>query len=568
MLFSSIPAELFLQTLSHLSIQDIHLFQLLNHRCNDLVEANESCIYHAAAVLHRFVPGAISLQEATCKEKWLNDVLTWKTFCERHFLLEAHWRGQRISPTSGLRICRYKAPGLKAFEFKIDEEEGTLVSSRIHGGIRVVSIATDELLWELPRSYGASYSHVEWSSGFLGFTVLGNRIEVWRRSIDAWDPQKYLPCDPRPYQLSATSLHAPIAPPEASNRGQRGVYVPHTAVEVPFEFTLLFRLEFPDLLMVSEESRKAHIWNLTTCRLTQIIDITPHDRVTHEILGFPIRSEEITSIDINKDYVFVCWSNAVNAYPRRQEENATSCCSFSFSNRGFIQPEGTIWALWRDLPFYGLSQRWNDPAHDLEIPLQTLVPSRQLVPTQIPSNFEYHESTELVAIQVSPDGKDLVAVTSHPCWLIYVKDFQKSAEMIHDSRYSFRTFLTKGRMVYLGFNGRRIVVGTYGTHVVEKIFSSIYVITLDDRRHLKDDSACLRPTIISLESLGTGVHRTSCIQMTDTHVWMTYPHGGSITSSDNEDQMDDPFEPCISYVDMTKAEKVSRWEMKRERGQY
>ncbi|KAG8925209.1 hypothetical protein FRC02_009857 [Tulasnella sp. 418] len=152
MLLVDLPTEVLLQALSHLPIQDIHTFKAINRSCKDVVGENEGSIYHAAAILHGFVTESTSLQKATHNETWLNGVSNWKAFCRRHFALEARWKGQNILPKNGLKVGRSKTAGLNAHRLKIDEGEGTIIVSRAEGGLRVVSIDTDELLWELKAS--------------------------------------------------------------------------------------------------------------------------------------------------------------------------------------------------------------------------------------------------------------------------------------------------------------------------------------------------------------------------------------------------------------------------------
>ncbi|KAG8922774.1 hypothetical protein FRC02_011619 [Tulasnella sp. 418] len=486
-LLTDLPAELILKVLSYLPIQDIHAFQFLNHRCHDVVAANEGGVYRAAAIVHRFVTEATMLEEATRNESWLHNVSSWKVLCKKHFSLEARWKGRKISPKCGLKIGRSSAAGLHAHRFKIDEEERTIILSRAEGGIRVVSIDTDELLWELRPPYVAFFSHVEWSNGFLAFTEEGDRVEVWRRSIDAWDPDKYLPGDPLPQQLAAVSFHGPTSrpSPETPNPGRRGVYVPYTIFQAPSSCRVS-RLVYPDLVMASSITQEAYIWDIPSSSLIETMEIIPHEQAEYRFSLFP-PSDFIYYADISKDHT-VSQQNAV-----------------------------------------------------------------------------------IIAAHVSPDGKDLVAVTSYPCWLVYVKDFQRRTEKGYDFRKSFRIFLSIDRMSYLAFDGKRIALGIDVSHqTYTKYMSSVYVITVEDRRFPEPttEAQCLKPTILSLESLHSGIQFSTCIQLSDTRVWLTYPHDGDLPDIEDEfpvDDINDPSQLCITYVDIAKVEKLSSPNVKRRR---
>ncbi|KAG8960275.1 hypothetical protein FRC03_006820 [Tulasnella sp. 419] len=571
-LLTDLPAELILKVLSYLPIQDIHAFQFLNHRCHDVVAANEGGVYRAAAIVHRFVTEATTLEEATRNESWLHNVSSWKVLCKKHFSLEARWKGKKISPKCGLKIGRSSAAGLHAHRFKVDEEEGTIILSRAEGGIRVVSIDTDELLWELRPPYVAFFSHVEWSNGFLAFTEEGDRVEVWRRSIDAWDPDKYLPGDPLPQQLAAVSFHGPTSrpSPETPNPGRRGVYVPYTIFQAPSSCRVS-RLVYPDLVMASSITQEAYIWDIPSSSLIETMEIIPHEQAEYRFSLFP-PSDFIYYADISKDHVIICWGDAVVAYPRGQEDPDTlNFGSYSISNSDMIRPEGISGTTFHSFPYFDLIRGWDGLPAEVEIPLlQTTISSRKLIPTRTPQTVS-QQNAVIIAAHVSPDGKDLVAVTSYPCWLVYVKDFQRRTEKGYDFRKSFRIFLSIDRMSYLAFDGKRIALGIDVSHqTYTKYMSSVYVITVEDRRFPEPttEAQCLKPTILSLESLHSGIQFSTCIQLSDTRVWLTYPHDGDLPDIEDEfpvDDIDDPSQLCITYVDIAKVEKLSSPNVKRRR---
>ncbi|KAG8942327.1 hypothetical protein FRC03_003301 [Tulasnella sp. 419] len=234
MLLSELPVELILQLSALLPIQDVHSLCCTNRKLHEIQQKNEHIIYHNAAVFHELVTRGTSLFQEVQRIRWLGETTSWKQLCQKFFELEAHWHDQHIGLNDGFKIRATHASGGEVHKFKIDEEEGTIICTTQKGGLYVSSIDSDQRLWSLPSLHVPKSSHVEFSNGFIVCTGRGNYMEVWRRSIDAFDPEKYLPCQPSDQQLAVASLHPPTSQPgrHSPNPGRRGIYVPFAVLQV------------------------------------------------------------------------------------------------------------------------------------------------------------------------------------------------------------------------------------------------------------------------------------------------------------------------------------------------
>lgn len=94
----------------------------------------------------------------------------------RHFLREQAWRGKQ-SHSSGK-----EQPSLKTFQsdtvrdihrFKIDEVERTIICTTGEGGLFVVSIDTNETLWNLPEVFRSHFVRNELRFSFIFYVFSG-----------------------------------------------------------------------------------------------------------------------------------------------------------------------------------------------------------------------------------------------------------------------------------------------------------------------------------------------------------------------------------------------------------
>lgn len=76
------PPEIILAILSFLPLRQLQRFLLVSKNWNDFVHSNESSIYHAAAILHDFIPANLYLPDAKVSDvPWITNINTWKDLC-------------------------------------------------------------------------------------------------------------------------------------------------------------------------------------------------------------------------------------------------------------------------------------------------------------------------------------------------------------------------------------------------------------------------------------------------------------------------------------------------------
>ncbi len=84
-MINDLPNELVLNVLSHAPIKTVHSLRLICHQMNDLIKAQETSIYHNAAIFHGFVPANLPYDKIYSSRS-LVGVDGWKSFCALPFL--------------------------------------------------------------------------------------------------------------------------------------------------------------------------------------------------------------------------------------------------------------------------------------------------------------------------------------------------------------------------------------------------------------------------------------------------------------------------------------------------
>jgi hypothetical protein len=81
----ALPVELILKILSYLPIPSLSYFQRISRRYRDIVCANESYLYHNAALQHRFIlSGETTLADAKAStpRRLQGHINGWSSYCE------------------------------------------------------------------------------------------------------------------------------------------------------------------------------------------------------------------------------------------------------------------------------------------------------------------------------------------------------------------------------------------------------------------------------------------------------------------------------------------------------
>ncbi|KAG9018287.1 hypothetical protein FRB90_011617 [Tulasnella sp. 427] len=429
--------------------------------------------------------------------------------------------------------------------FKVDEVERTVICTTGEGGLYVVSIDTDEVLWKLPEWYVTEFAHVEYDRGFIIFTRLDQGVEVWRRSADSFNPETYLPCQPDPIQVAASPYLVPTFPPDFPPRYQanasadipllpsRGVYLPFTILHPPSE-ARCSRFVYPHLLLASQGSGKAYIWDVPSSTLIETIDIPPPSRRPGDF--FPIA---MTYVELSSTHVFVCWTFALAVYrrPSRREKGGL-VLTIDMVDLTASDPRRKV----GNLPCPVFSTKF---LFSFRLVARFLL-DPQLSPPHSHEATTYKKSTYkrpmhndwISAVHVSPDGQDLVAVT-RAGWVLWLPDFARMSSEDR-SRTPFRLVFSTEQITYIdymAFDGDRILLA---------IDSWIVSVELKNRIH--PEAAQTAPQIRHLVRLPGRGHlgegrKVSCLQLHSGSAWFTYVQA--------EDPDEEEVLAKLAYVDMT-----------------
>jgi hypothetical protein len=181
-MLQTLPTELALKAFKYLNVQQLANLQLVSSYWKTFFSINADSIYRNAAALHGLVSSpTVSLSDAMSPypQRSMVYVEGWKEFCKRRFQIEASWIGRGPSA-----IKEYRTPGKSVYSFAINEEEGYIIVTSDGGGMLVVDISQDRVLWSLSKEYVARNTHCEYNRGFLIFDRANGHIEVWRQARD------------------------------------------------------------------------------------------------------------------------------------------------------------------------------------------------------------------------------------------------------------------------------------------------------------------------------------------------------------------------------------------------
>ena len=162
-----LPTDILLYILSFVPVHDLFSLQLVSRQAHRLICGNEESIYHQAAVLHRFAPPEVSLEEVKRLEArnsaWLDGVRSWKELCgctvwmfsscryahlylgRRWTTVERNWDGHGALLEGGYT----SEDGV--LHFKVDEEERTVLAVSRSGGMTVHAMEDNRVLWQFSK---------------------------------------------------------------------------------------------------------------------------------------------------------------------------------------------------------------------------------------------------------------------------------------------------------------------------------------------------------------------------------------------------------------------------------
>ncbi|KAJ7492108.1 hypothetical protein FB451DRAFT_1217016 [Mycena latifolia] len=517
-----LPVELVISILKYLPLSTLSRLLCVSREWNNFVEENQSILYRNAAVLHGFTPsdstsivysdleaiqsGLATQNRTALSRRSLAGVSDWKSFCCKQIRIRDAWRGETPSCVTVHKSSQ--TLGNKVHRIKADEQRGFVIVTSSTGGVLVVDLDEDKLLWSLPQQYVHSYAHCEYDSGYLIFDRLGSEKEVWRVADDpgmAPDYPTFAFPDEKQNNVSAELHGFPLA--------SRGHFKPWMVLQPP-ALTRAFRFVFPTLIAASDDS--LFLWDVPTGELVQVIrdiQISPDGVGSNISLGV-----HITYVEVSATHAFVCGSNTLRVFSRVSGRCVLDIPSsqISYGNHTYsLHPDG--------------SQFWRTDSVLRPQPIIHLVvladsSGRRLI-------------NEFTAVHVSACGSHLVALLADSR-LIIIPFFERTISGEADVRdIALEVQLGSPANVsrYLAFENGRVAVAT-GT--------GIFVVNLD----FESARDSLDPPRITIHRAAwfnapVGLKSVTCLQMSPTCMFLNW----EATSQDIRHLDDDDLIPDAVY---------------------
>ncbi|KAH9013274.1 hypothetical protein EDB85DRAFT_2098398 [Lactarius pseudohatsudake] len=406
-----LPPEVTLSVLSHLPISSLLSLQVLSYQWLDFFTANQSVIFHGAALLHGYIqPGTMFLEDAlsvNMGRPWAGST-SWKDFCHRSIQLRKNWEGKGRAVAYVL-----SPPGFNVHRIKVDEKAGICIMTCIWGGLSVVHLFSGILLWYLPQSYVRPHAHCEYDNGYLVFDRDDGSKEVWRLASGfTTDDEVAAHAPPEAVQI-AVSAHAAALNHQYAPRGH---FRPWALLRF-HEPTHGYRLAYPTLICASHE--RAFLHDVHTGSLVQTIDM---------------RLRDLRYVDVDERHAFVCESVAVHVFSR-ESGNEVLC----------IPTDASVQC----------SRRVGDPS--------LISGDWFITPISVyPEIDEFRPLPDVtIAAHVSRDGRDLV-VLSEKRRVMFIRDFERIClgETNLDQAGLVLGIPPEDTCHYLGFEHGRVCVAT------------------------------------------------------------------------------------------------------------
>ncbi|KAJ6623185.1 hypothetical protein B0H10DRAFT_2011583 [Mycena sp. CBHHK59/15] len=511
-----LPPELVISVLQHVSLSTLSSLLCASREWAQFFEVNRSTIYHNAAVFHGFIPSTsivYSELETVLSRRALTGVNDWRSFCSAQIHIRKAWRGGASS-----RVTAHRCTGNEVHRIKVDEQRGFSITTSTQGGLLIVDLHEDQVLWSLPEKYVREYAHCEYGAGYLIFDRAGGNKEVWRVADDfdsSQDASMFSPPDDRQSDIStfAADMHGfPFL--------TRGHFKPWAVLRPP-AFTRAFRFVFPTLLAATHDC--LFIWGVPTGELVQVIrniQISPDGVGSESLLG------DLNYVEISArsdGHAFICGHNSLRVFSRTSGrcvlDILSSQVSYGNTVYSFVTDGGHLHD-WRSN-----SVLKPQPIHNLIVSAATN--GRRLL-------------DEFIAVHVSACGSHIAALLASSR-LIIIPFFERAISGAVDIR-DIALDIQLGSPVsvgkYLAFENGRVAVAT-GT--------GLFVVELNLNARTSD----------SVERPPISIHRAAwfnnpvslncvtCLQMSDTGIFFNWD-----TPSENDtirEYQDDNLNPDAGY---------------------
>ncbi|KAJ6520362.1 hypothetical protein C8R45DRAFT_1205346 [Mycena sanguinolenta] len=502
-----LPVELVVAILKFAPLSTISNAFAVSREWNNFCKVNESTLYHNAAIFHGFISSSTVYSDlgTTLSRRCLAGVGDWKSFCYTQLYIQNSWRGAAPS-----FVTSHRCAGNKVHRIKADEQRGFLIATTSRGGLLVVDLHDDRLLWSLPEDYVHAYAHCEYGAGYLIFDRQGvsGEKEVWRLANELEDPPTFASPDEKQQDSSswAETFHG---------EPSRGHFRPWAVLRPPAR-TRAFRFVYPSLVAATLISLL--VWDITTCELVQIIRDT---QISVEGPGSNEHLGETNYVEISAQpdgYAFICGSNALRAFSR-----TSGRCVLDVSSSQVSYGENTYSFI-------------TDDSHE-----QLGHPSCVLKPQPTTHRFALRPTDnkrlidEFIAVHVSACGSHLAALLASSR-LIIIPFFERIISGIADM-WDIALDIQLGSPVsfarYLAFENGRVGVVT-GT--------GLFVVSLDWEPTWQ--STVLPPISIyraAWYNSPVALSGVSCLQMSPTGIFLNWDVG--VQNNGGRDYKDDDLIP-------------------------
>ncbi|KDN43829.1 hypothetical protein RSAG8_05822, partial [Rhizoctonia solani AG-8 WAC10335] len=382
--YEDLPPECLLRIIAFLALPDVIALLRTSRPWNSVIMSNEQVVYHQLANRYDCTDVSLASLDAVLKT-WATPatkgIRTWKQYCQLQVSTEGRWNGRGQAYSS--QDVFGTAQQIQVHRIKIDTEKSLLVMSgqteRDEVGSLVVHCMREPTRQALFSLHQISiYAHVEMSDGFVVFTCgaeAPDSLEVWRWAED--QDANFLNSSPTEEQQRLYENAIINSDLDSPRRGQ---LVPMGVLKHSDE-TRASRLVYPTVCVGNRLGDRLSLWDIRTRKLTQTIEIEPS----------PYLRFRMNYLDVNETHVFVA-THTVSVYSRatRQrvfhlDESHLAQITTYLSAPVPMAPKGSTFRK-RELPGYTITGR--------------------------PMVSGHRPWDVIMAVHVSPDGDDFVAITS------------------------------------------------------------------------------------------------------------------------------------------------------------
>ncbi|KAF8169617.1 hypothetical protein K438DRAFT_1774198 [Mycena galopus ATCC 62051] len=296
MLLAEINTDIQLEIIACLPVGAIARVVQVHAAWKELVDANESNIYHDAAMLHRFVLSAnTTLVDAVSSLDFDTSALSiggWKDFCKLRLGIERNWTGSGLSKMGNIGAIGGEIHQRKSILNSEYTISASFLNIAVHG--------SNGIVWALPDDYLQRVPYFAYDAGYLALpNQVLNTIEIWR------EPSvQILPSGPSSAQKLAAQASAELYGAPAA-----GHFVPCYTLpskgEAPIKEACT-KMIYPTLL--SATPGDIHMWDISTGQHLRTLRTTGilEKHAMNDFIG----------IDMSKDHVLAFDSNHVRLFSR------------------------------------------------------------------------------------------------------------------------------------------------------------------------------------------------------------------------------------------------------------